>query len=74
MVKAAVLVTASPGKVDDVAKKAGGLGVKDVLIVAGRVDVVVFLEGSRGEVANKVRDIFGVEGVETTETLWEVEI
>jgi uncharacterized protein with GYD domain len=74
LAKAAVLVTASLGKVDEVAKKAGGLRVKDVLIVAGRVDVVVFLEGSRGDVTNKVRDIFEVEGVETTETLWEVEI
>jgi len=73
-VKAAVLVTASPGKVDDVAKKVGELGVKDVLTVAGRVDIVVFLEGSASEVTNKVRDMSEVEGVETTETLWEVEI
>jgi len=72
-VKAAVLVTASPGKVDDVAKKVGELGVKDVLTVAGRVDVVVFLEGSASEVTNKVRNMFEVEGVGTTETLWEVE-
>jgi len=73
-VKAAVLVTASPGKVDDVAKKVGELGVKDVLTVAGRVDIVVFLERSASEVTNKVRNMFEVEGVETTETLWEVEI
>ncbi|MFQ6077210.1 MAG: hypothetical protein ACE5Z5_13945 [Candidatus Bathyarchaeia archaeon] len=73
MVKAAVLVTAAPGRVDEVAEAVGGLGVKDVLAVTGRVDVVVFLEGSRDEVAGKVKELFGVEGVETTETLWEVE-
>jgi uncharacterized protein with GYD domain len=73
LVKAAVLVTASPGKVDDVARKLGGLGVKDVLVVAGRVDAVVFLEGSTTEVTGKIKAMFEVEGVETTETLWEVE-
>ncbi|MDH5441295.1 MAG: hypothetical protein OEY31_11905 [Candidatus Bathyarchaeota archaeon] len=73
MVKAAVLVTASPGKVDDVAEEVGELGVKDVLVVAGRVDVVVFLEGPWSEVTSKIKGMFGLDGVETTETLWEVE-
>lgn len=73
MVKAAVIVTAAPGKVDDVAKAIRKMGVEDVLNVAGRVDVVVFLEGSREEVAGKVKKLFGIEGLETTETLWEVE-
>ena len=73
LVKAAVLVTASPGKVDDVAKKVGELGVKDVLTVTGRVDVVVFLEGPWSEVTSKIKDMFEVEEVMTTETLWEVE-
>jgi uncharacterized protein with GYD domain len=71
-VKAAVLITTTPGKVDDVAKTVGELGVEDVLAVTGRIDVVVFMEGSRGEVAGKIKELFGVEGVETTETLWEV--
>ena len=73
MVKAAVLVTASPGKVDDVAKKVGELAVKDVLTVTGRVDVVALLEASRNEVTSKIKGMFEIEGVETTETLWEVE-
>ena len=73
MVKAAVLVTASPGKVDDVAKKVGELGVKDVLTVTGRVDVVVFLEGSINEVASRIKSMFEIEEVMTTETLLEVE-
>jgi uncharacterized protein with GYD domain len=73
LVKASVLITTAPGKVDDVAKAIRGLGVKDVLVVTGRVDVVVFLEGARDEIAGRIKDLFGVEGVETTETLWEVE-
>ena len=73
MVKAAVLVTASPGKVNDVAREVRELMVKDVLTVAGRVDVVVFLEGSSSEITSKIKKMFQVEGVKTTETLWEVE-
>jgi len=72
-VKATVLVTASLGKVDAVARKVGELGVKEVLSVAGRVDVVVFLEGSREETLSKIKGLFEIEEVETTETLWEVE-
>lgn len=73
MVKASVLMTTAPGKVDDVAKAIRELGVKDVLTVSGRVDVVVFLEGTRDKLTGRIKDLFGVEGVETTETLWEVE-
>lgn len=73
MVKAVVLVTTSPGMVDRVAEAVRGIGVKDVLTVAGRVDVVVFLDGGRDDVSSRIRRIFRVEGVETTETLWEVE-
>lgn len=73
MVRAVVLVTTSPGMVDKVAEAIRGIGVKDVLTVAGRVDVVVFIEGVRDDVSSKIRRIFKTEGVETTETLWEVE-
>lgn len=67
------MITVAPGKVDDVAKAIRELGVKDVLTVTGRIDVVVFLEGARHEITGRIKDLFGVEGVETTETLWEVE-
>ena len=71
--KAAVLVTTAPGKKDEVAKAVRELGVKEVLSVTGRVDVVVFLGGSREEILGKVKKIFEIRDVETTETLWEVE-
>ena len=67
------MITTAPGKVDSVAKAIRELGVKDVLTVTGRVDVVVFLEGARDEVTGRIKDLFDVEGVETTETLLEVE-
>lgn len=73
MVRAAVLITTSPKKMDDVAKGVDRIGVKDVLVVTGRADVVALLEGTREEIAAKIRRIFGIKGVETTETLWEVE-
>jgi len=72
-VKASVLITTAPGKVDDVAKAIRELGVKDVLTVTGRVDVVVFLEGARDSITRRIKDLFDVEAVETTESLWEVE-
>ena len=53
--------------------RVGELRVKDVLTVAGRVDLVVFLEGSTSEIIGEIKKMFEVEGVETTETLWEVE-
>ena len=73
MVKAAVLVTVAPGTVDKVYKDVAKLGTMDVLTVTGRVDVVVFLEGAKHEVAGKIKSLFSIEGVKTTETLWEVE-
>jgi len=73
LVKAAVLVTASPGRVNDVAREVRELMAKDVLTVTGRVDVVVLLEGSSSEITSKIKKMFQVEGVKTTETLWEVE-
>jgi len=72
LVRAAVLVTSSPGKVDDVAEEVRELGVKDVLVVAGRVDVVVLLEGSMAEITGKIKAMFRIDDVRTTETLWEV--
>lgn len=70
--KAAILVTTAPGKVDEVALKAVELAPKGVLAVTGRVDIVVFLEGSREEILGNVKGLFEIGGVETTETLWEI--
>jgi hypothetical protein len=70
--KAAVLVTTALGKLYDVNNAISKLGVKDSLSVTGCADIVIFLEGSMKEIFNQIKNLFEIEGVETTETLWEV--
>jgi DNA-binding Lrp family transcriptional regulator len=73
MVKAAILVTVVPEKVDEVAGKVRALEhVTDVLTVAGRVDVVALCEGTFEEISVVVRRVGEIDGVETTETLVEL--
>ena len=73
MVKALTLVTVSPGKVLDASKEIREVkGVKEVLVVAGRADIIVFFEGSLEEIAKIVSEIGRVESVAATETLVEL--
>ncbi len=75
MVKAAILVTVAPGKVDDVAGKVRALEhITDVLTVAGRADVVVLCEGTFEDISAVARKVSEIDGVETTERLlsWSV--
>ena len=44
-----------------------------ILITTGRVDIVVLTEGGIKDLSSLAREIFKIEGVETTETLVEVE-
>lgn len=73
MPKAASLLTAEPGRVDDVASRVRSVGgVKDVLPVTGRVDVVVFYEGTYEKIMEIAGKVGTVQGVATAETLVEV--
>ena len=73
MPRAVTLITASPGKVDDVAAGVRDVkGVRDVWTVAGRADVAVLLEGSSQEIPKILGGIQKVRGVQTTETLVEL--
>jgi len=59
--------------VDDVASKVRSVaGVKDVLSVTGRVDVVAFFEGSYEKIVEIAGKVGTVPGVVTAETLFEV--
>jgi len=59
--------------VDDVASKVRSVaGVKDVLTVTGRVDVVAFYEGSYEKIVEIAGKVGTVTGVVTAETLFEV--
>jgi uncharacterized protein with GYD domain len=73
MPKAASILTVEPGRVDDVASKVRSVaGVKDVLTVTGRADVVAFYEGSYEKIVEIAGKVGTVPGVVTGETLFEV--
>jgi hypothetical protein len=73
MVKAAILITTAPGRVDDVASKVRALKhITDVLTVAGRADVVALCEGTFEDISLVVWRVGEIDGVETTETLVEL--
>ncbi len=70
------LITVKAGKVDDVVKilKKKRKIVKDILIVTGRADISVFLQGSIDEINLMVIDFKKIKDIVTTETLMEVEV
>jgi len=72
LIKAADNMISEAKSVDEVVKAVNELGVRDVLSVTGRIDVVVFLEGSMEEILDKIKRLFEIEEIETTETLLEV--
>ncbi len=65
-----------PGKVDEVVQilKKKRKAVKQVMIVAGRADISVLLQGNIDEINNMVIDFKKIKGIVTTETLIEVEV
>ncbi len=74
--RALCLIMVKPGKVDEVVlilKKKRKL-VKQVMIVAGRADISVILQGNIDEINNMVIDFKKIKGIVTTETLIEVEV
>lgn len=70
------LITVKPGKVDAVVKvlKKKRKIVKEIMIVTGRADICVFLQGSIDEINNMVIDFKKIKEIVTTETLIEVEV
>ncbi len=74
--RALCLIMVKPGKVDEVVlilKKKRRV-VKQVMIVAGRADISVLLQGNIDEINNMVIDFKKIKGIVTTETLIEVEV
>jgi len=67
-----MLVGASPGASDNVSRKVSAIkGVTTALVVTGRADVAVFLEGTLGELRDAMKAVLKTPGVSTTETLLE---
>ncbi len=65
-----------PGKVDEVVQilKKKRRILKQVMIVAGRADISVLLQGNIDEINNTVIDFKKIKDIVTTETLIEVEV
>ena len=65
-----------PGKVDEVVQilKKKRKVLKQIMIVAGRADISVLLQGNIDEINNMVIDFKKIKGIVTTETLIEVEV
>jgi hypothetical protein len=75
-VRALCLILVKPGKVDtvvEILKKKRKI-VKQIMIVAGRADVSVLLQGNMDEINNMVIDFKKIKGIVNTETLIEVEV
>jgi len=74
--RALCLITVKPGKVDmavEILKKKRKI-LKQVMIITGRADVGVILQGSIDEINNMVIDFKKIKDIVTTETLIEVEV
>lgn len=70
------LITVKPGKVDAVIaslKKARKI-VREIMVVAGRADIAVVLQGTIEEINNVVIDFKKIKEIVSTETLIEVEV
>ncbi len=74
--RALCLITIKPGTVDKVVailKKKRKL-IRQIMVVTGRADVSVVLQGSMDEINNMVIDFKKIKDIVTTETMIEVEV
>ncbi|HSD05086.1 MAG TPA: hypothetical protein VLB45_04960 [Nitrosopumilaceae archaeon] len=74
--RALCLIAVKPGKVDNVIqslKKARKI-IREIMIVTGRADIAVVLQGTIDEINNIVIDFKKIREIVTTETLIEVEV
>ncbi|MGI0047839.1 MAG: hypothetical protein ACREBB_11740 [Nitrosotalea sp.] len=74
--RALCLITVKPGKVDNVIKILQKVRkiVKEIMVVTGRADIIVVLQGTIDEVNNIVIDFKKIKEIASTETLIEVEV
>ena len=74
--RALCLITVKPGKVDtvvDILKKKRKI-IKQVMVVTGRADISVLLQGTIDEINGMVIDFKKIKEIVNTETLIEVEV
>ena len=72
--RALCLITIKPGKADIVAQtlKKTRKVIREVMIVTGRTDIAVVLQGTIDEINNTVIDFKKIREIVTTETLMEM--
>ena len=76
IMRALCLITIKPGTVDKVVKilKKKRKLIREIMVVTGRADISVVLQGSIEEINNIVIDFKKIKDIVTTETLIEVEV
>ena len=74
--RALCLITVKAGKVDNVVQTLQKIRkiVREIMVVTGRADIAVVLQGTIDEINNIVIDFKKVREIVTTETLIEVEV
>ena len=74
--RALCLITIKPGKVDVVVKtlQKSRKIIKEIMVVTGRADIAVVLQGTIDEINNIVIDFKKIKEIVSTETLIEVEV
>lgn len=74
--RALCLITVKPGKVDAVVKtlQKSRKIIKEIMVVTGRSDIAVVLQGTIDEINNIVIDFKKIKEIVSTETLIEVEV
>jgi len=76
LMRALCLIAVKPGKVDNVilALRKIRKVVREIMVVTGRADIAVVLQGTIDEINNVVIDFKKIREIVTTETLIEVEV
>ena len=76
ILRALCLITVKPGKVDAVilALKKSHKVSREIMIVTGRTDIAVVLQGTIDDINNIVIDFKKIREIVSTETLIEVEV
>ena len=74
--RALCLIAVKAGKVDNVLQTLSKVRktVREVMVVTGRADIAVVLQGTIDEINNVVIDFKKIREIVTTETLIEVEV
>ncbi|HKU32895.1 MAG TPA: hypothetical protein VJR22_03510 [Candidatus Nitrosotalea sp.] len=74
--RALCLITVKPGKVDNVVTilRKVRKTIKEIMVVTGRADIIVVLQGTIDEINNTVIDFKKIKEIVSTETLIEVEV